>query len=54
MDVLATFKIKLESQNSENECIKDQWPYPNQDPGAKPQSGSSSILKSPKRGLKGH
>ena len=29
MDVLGTFKIKLESQNLENECITDQWPYSN-------------------------
>ena len=31
MDVLCTLKIKIESLNFENECIKDKWPYPNQD-----------------------
>merc|ERR1712082_34605 len=54
MDVLCTFKIKLESQNSEYGCTKDQGPYPNQDQDAKPQSGTSSVLQSPKSGLKGH
>ena len=54
MDVLCTFKIKIESQNLDHGCIKDQWPYPNQDQDAKPQSGTSSILQSPKWGLKGH
>ena len=27
MDVLCTFKVKIESQNSECGFIKDQWPY---------------------------
>ena len=35
-------------------CIKDQQPYPNQDQDAKPQSGTSSVLQSPKSGLKGN
>ena len=48
MDVLCTFKIKIESQNSDHGCIKDQWPYPNQDQDAKPQSGTSSVLQNPK------
>ena len=48
MDVLCTFKIKIESQNLDYGFIKDQRPYPNQD--AKPQSGSCSILQSPKWG----
>ena len=34
MDVLCTFKIKIESQNSEIGCIKDWVPYPNQDQDA--------------------
>ena len=38
MDDLCTFKIKIESQNSEHGYIKDQWPYPNQDQDAKPQN----------------
>ena len=54
MDVLCTFKIKIKSKNSDHEYIKDQWPYPNQDKDAKPQSGTSSILQSPKSGLQGH
>ena len=53
-DVLCTFKIKIESQNLDHRYIKDQWPYPNQDQDAKPQSGTSSILQSPKWGLEGH
>ena len=36
MDVLCTFKIKIESQNLEYRCIKDHQPYPNQDQDAKP------------------
>ena len=40
--------------NSEYCHIKDQQPYPNQDQYTKPQSGSSSVLQSPKLGLKGH
>ena len=54
MDDLCTFKIKIESQKSANGCTKDQWPYPNQYQDAKPQSGTSSVLQSPKSGLKGH
>ena len=54
MDVLCNFKIKIKSQNLDHDCIKDQWPYPNQDQDAKPQSGTSSVLQSPKWGLKGH
>ena len=29
MDVLCTFKIKIESKNLDHGYIKDQWPYPN-------------------------
>ena len=53
MDVLCTFKIKIESQNSEYGCTKDQWPYPNQYQDAKPKIGTPSILQSPKSGNKG-
>ena len=53
MDDLCTFKIKIESQNSEYGCTKDQWPYPNLYQDDNPQSGTSSILKSPKSGLEG-
>ena len=54
IDVLCTFKIKIESQNLDHVYIKDQWPYPNQDQDGKPHSGTSCILQSPKWGLKGH
>ena len=54
MDVLCTFKINIESRNSEYGCNKDQGPYPNQYQDANPQSGNSSILQSPRSGLKGH
>ena len=37
MDVLCTFKIKIEIQNSDQRCIKDEWPYENQIQDAKPQ-----------------
>ena len=35
MDVLCTFKIKIESQNLDHGYIKDQWLYPNKDQDAK-------------------
>ena len=54
MNVLCTFKITMESQNSEHGCIKDQKPYECQDQDAKPQSGTSSILQSPNEDLKKH
>ena len=54
MDVLCTFKIKIETQNSAYGCIKEQWPYPSQDQDTKPLSGTCSALQSPKSGLKGH
>ena len=47
MDVCCTFKMKLENQNLDHGCIKDQWPYPNQDQDAKPKSGTSSVLQNP-------
>ena len=54
MDVLCTFKIKIESKNLDHGCTKEQWLYPIQDPEAEPQSGTPSLLQSPKSGLKGH
>ena len=54
LDVLCTFKIKIESQNSDHEYIKDHWQYQNQDQDAKLQSGNSCVLQIPKWGLKGH
>ena len=44
MDVLYTFKIKMEGQNLKYGCTKDQWPYPNQDQDVKHKSKTSSIL----------
>ena len=44
MDVLCTFKIKIESQNLEHEYIIDWCPYPNQEP--------SDPIKAPNQGLK--
>ena len=35
MDVLCTFKIKIESKNFDHGCINDQGPYQNQDKDAK-------------------
>ena len=48
MYVICTIQIKIESQNSDHGYVKDKWPYPNQDQDAKPQSGTYSILRSPK------
>ena len=53
-DVLCASKIKIESQNWDHGYIKHQWPYPNQEQDVKPQLGTSSVLQSPKLGLKGH
>ena len=53
MDVLCTFNIKIESQNLEYGCIKNQWPYQKQDQDAKLQPGTFSILQTSKLGLKG-
>ena len=36
MDILCTFNIKIESPNLDHGCVKDQWPYKNQDQDAKP------------------
>ena len=47
-------QLNWERQNLDNGYSKDQWPYPNQYQDAKPQSGTSSVLQSPKWGLKGH
>ena len=52
LDVLCALKIKIESKNLDYGYVRDQWPYPNKDLDAKPQSETSSILKSPKSGLK--
>ena len=54
MDVLCTFKIKIESQDSEYVCIKDKGSYQNQDQDNKLQSGTSQFLQNSKSGHKGH
>ena len=54
INVLCTFKFKIESKNSDQRCTKDHLPYPNQDQNAKPQSGTFSVLQNPKLWLKGH
>ena len=38
MDVFWTFKMKIECWNLKIGYMKDQWPYPNQEQDAKPQS----------------
>ena len=51
MDVLCIFKIKVESQNSEHWCIRDQVLYPNQYQEPKAQSETSSTLQPPNQDL---
>ena len=46
MDVICTFKIKIESLNLEHGFIENQQQSTNQDHDAKPQSGTSSNLQS--------
>ena len=50
MDALCTFKIRIDSQNSDHRCIKDQWPYPKL-PKPSQESPASSIA--PYEDLKG-
>ena len=45
---------KTPNEDLEHGCIKDQWPYQNQDQDAKHQSGTSSFLQISKLGLRGH
>ena len=54
MDCLCTLKIKIESQNWDHRFIKYQSPYAYQHQDNEPKSRTSSILQSPKSGLKGH
>ena len=46
MTFLYTIKIKIESQNLDHDCIKDQWSYLNQDQDVKSLFGTSCILQS--------
>ena len=45
MDVLCTFKIKIESQNMDHGCIIDQWLNVTQDQVAKPSQEPPASLK---------
>ena len=52
MDVLCTFKIKIESPNSDHGRIKDQWTFPNQDQDANPSQEQLAAFKSPNQDFK--
>ena len=54
MDALCTFKSKIERRNSNYGFIKDEGLYRNEDQDDKLHSGTTSVLQSPKWGLKGH
>ena len=45
MDVLCTFKIKIESKTLEHGCIKDQQLYPNTDQDANPNLDPPASFK---------
>ena len=52
MDVLCTFKIKIESQHSEHSCIKDQWPSENKIKIPTPSQEPSASSKAPNQAIK--
>ena len=52
INVLCTFKIKIESQNSDHGYIKDHWQYQNQDQDAEPSQELSVSSKAPNEDLK--
>ena len=52
MDVLYTFKIKMENQKSEHLCVKVQWTYPKQNQDAKPRQEPSTPNKARNHDLK--
>ena len=52
IDVLCTFKIKVKSQNLDHGCIKEQWPYPNEDKDAKPKHEPPAFFRYPNQDLK--
>ena len=54
MDDLCTFETKIKRQNVRHWCVKDQRLYPYQDQDSYRQSGTSSVLQSPKSLLKGN
>ena len=52
MDVLYPFKIKIERQNLEHGCLKDQCTYPSQDQYVNPKSVPSVSSKAPNKDIK--
>ena len=48
MNILCTFKTKMETQNLKHCCVKDQRPYQNHDLDFEPRLGISRVLQSPK------
>ena len=52
MDVLCTFKIKIESQNSDHGCVKNQCPYSNHDQDVNPTQEPTASSKAPNEDLK--
>ena len=46
-EVLCTFKIKIESLDSDHGYIKEQWPYPNQDQDANSSQEPPASSKAP-------
>ena len=52
MDVLCTFKIKIESKNSKHGYIKDQWSYPYQDMILNLSNEPPASSKAPNQALK--
>ena len=54
MDVLCTFKIKIESWNSEYKCIKNQWPVQIKIKMQNPSQEHPASSKAPNDDLKGN
>ena len=52
MDVLYTFETKIESQNIEYWCFKDQWPYKNQDHDPNPSQEPLAPTKATNQDVK--
>ena len=51
MDVLCSFKFKIEGRNLDHEYIKDQWPYPNQDQDANPNQDPEASFEAKSQDL---
>ena len=52
MDVLCTFKIKIENKDLKYGCIKDQWPFSNQDKMTNPSHQPPAPTKAQNQDLK--